>query len=194
MRHQDVGGVTTGTWSYQCSDPLPDSDISINWNLGLVMKPTHGGKVLSRVPAEILGSRVLLSGDNLVDPEVTSPWIKSPSVFSKDGELVMRRLQIDELLDVYNTEVTTQRELGTCWRSSHCTPSYAFAFAAPLKVLMEIGQLFYHKLIDDGWPITFPPVNESTSTRKRRCEENTARDGTGDIKGTRKDASSNESK
>ena len=194
VRHQDVGGVTTGVWSYRCSEPLPDSDISIKRNLGLVMKPTHGGKALSLVPKEILASRVLLSGDNLVDPEVTSPWIKSPSVYSKEGELVMRRLQIDELLDVYDTEVITQRELGVCWRSSQCTPSYAFAKAAPLKVLMEIGRLFYQKLRDDRWPPTLPLVNESTSTRKRRCEENITPEGTRGIEVVRQTLSSERSK
>ena len=34
-------------------------------------------------------------------------------MFSKDGEFIMRRLQVDELLDVYDAEVITQRELGT---------------------------------------------------------------------------------
>ena len=97
-----------------------------------------------------LKTRVLLSGTNLVDPEVVSPWVKAPSVFTKDGELVMRRLQVNDLLDIYNAEVITQRELGNCWRSSHCAPSCAFAFAAPLKVLMEVGHLFYSKLRDDG--------------------------------------------
>ena len=56
LRHQDLGGVTTGVWSYQCSESLADPKHSINRNLVLVLKPTHGGKALSRVPGETLWS------------------------------------------------------------------------------------------------------------------------------------------
>ena len=81
--------------------------------------------------------------------------------------MVLRRLQSDELLDVYDVEVSTQRELGRCWRASHCSPSGAFARAAPLKVLMEVGRLFYEKLDGDGWAVVPEPVNESVTLRKR---------------------------
>ena len=60
----------------------------------------------------------------------------------------------------------------------HCAPSCAFAFAAPLKVLMEVGRLFYGKLRDDGWPTGLPPVNEPTQSQKRGCNEIKTSDGT----------------
>ena len=56
LRHQDIGGVTTGVWSYHCSESLSDPNRSINCNLDLVLKLTHGGKELSKVPEEILES------------------------------------------------------------------------------------------------------------------------------------------
>ena len=179
LRHQDISGVTTGVWSYRCSESLPAPNRSINCNLDLVLKPTHGGRALSKVPEEILESREFLSGTKLVDPGVVAPWVKAQSVFTKDGEHVIRRLQVDELLDIYDAEVITQHELGNCWRSSHCALSCAFAFAAPLKVLVEVGRLFYSKLRDDGWPTGLPPVNESALSPKRGCNESKASDGTG---------------
>ena len=83
-------------------------------------------------------------------------------MFTRDGDLVMRRLQMDELLDVYDVEVSTQLELGNFWRSSRCAPSCAFALAAPLKVLMEVGRLFFSKLSDDGWLPGPSLVNDCT--------------------------------
>ena len=77
------------------------------------------------------------------------------------------RLQIDELLDIYDTEVSTQKELGRCWRASYCSPRCAFVGAAPLKVLMEVGRLFYGKLDEDGWAVCSAPVNENGDPRKR---------------------------
>ena len=140
--HQDLGGVTTGVWSYRCSGSLADPKRSIDHNLDLVLKPTHGGKVFSRVPEETLWSRVLLSGKNLIDPKVVSPWVKAPSVFTtKDGEFIRRRLQVDELLDIYNAEVITQRELGNCWRSSLCS-KLCFFFCCPVEGVDGSGTPF----------------------------------------------------
>ena len=193
--HKDVGGVTSGSWSFRCSKPLGDPRHTISRNLGLVLKPTHGGRALHKVDAKVLNSRKLLSGSNLVAPEEVAPWVLAPSVYTKDDELVMRRLQVDELLDIYDTEVVTQLELGNCWRSGHWTPSYAFAYAAPLKILMEVGRLFYSKLVDDGWP-TEPslPVDEPALNRKRRCNENATSGGTGEVQEAAKATSLRESK
>ena len=116
---------------------------------------------MSKVPAELLLKQAPLTGDNLVDSGEAWLWVISPSVFTKDDKLVLHRLQIDEILDIYDTEVSTQKELGRCWRASHCSPSCAFVGAAPLKVLMEVGRLFYGKLDEDGWAVCSAPVNEN---------------------------------
>ena len=101
------------------------------------------------------------------------PWVKAPSIFTKGDEMVMRRLQIDELLDVYDTEVLTQRELGQSWRIGQCSPSYAFARAAPMKVVVEATYLLYNKLQDDGWATPLHSVHDSTGALKRATADTT---------------------
>ena len=134
---------------------------------------------MSKVPAEVLLERAPLTGNNLVAPGEAWSWVMSPLVFTKDGKLVLPRLQIDELLDIYDVEVITQKELGHCWRASHCAPSCAFVDAAPLKVLMEVVHFFYEKLNRDGWADGTAPVNENAGPRKRGCIELTALCSTG---------------
>ena len=83
---------------------------------------------------------MLLEDFNLMELGSIAPWVKALSVFTPNGELVLQRLQVDELLDVYDVEVITQRKLGRHWQLGHCLPSCAFASAAPLKVAIEGGQ------------------------------------------------------
>ena len=133
LSHQALGGVTTGSWSYRCSEPLGDPKDGIDRNLGLLFKLTHGGRAISRVPGELLIKRDPLREHHLIKPCKTNPWVVAPSVFAPNKEKVLRRLQINKLLDVYNMEVATQKELSNYWCRSHCSPSCAFAQAAPLK-------------------------------------------------------------
>ena len=146
MSHQALGGVTSGTWVYRCSELLLKAREGLDQNLGLILKPTHGGRALSKVTEAVIKERNPLEINNLLDPAIISLWVIAPSVFTKDGEKVMRRLQVDELLDVYDVEVLTQRELGKHWRCGQCSSSGAFALAAPLKVAIEASRLFYSKL------------------------------------------------
>ena len=74
---------------------------------------------------------------------------------------------MDELLDVYDVEVLTQRELGKHWRRGQYSSSGAFALAAPLKVAIEASHLFYSKLQCDGWGSSSVPVNDLIGARKR---------------------------
>ena len=179
VSHQSLGGVTSGTWSYRCSEPLPEPRKGFARNLGLILNPVHGGRVESKVPLDLLRARKPLTSCNLVAPGVRSPWVKAPSVFTHDEEPVIRRLHVDELLDVYDVEVSIQKELGKCWRLGQWSPSYAFASSAPMKVLMAIGRSFYGKLQADGWPIGMFTVNENDRARKRPANENTASSATG---------------
>ena len=74
---------------------------------------------------------------------------------------------MDELLDVYDVEVLTQRELGKHWRLGQCSLSCAFALAAPLKVAIEASRLFYSKLQSDRWGAHLLPVNDLIGAHKR---------------------------
>ena len=49
LSHQALGGVTSGLWLYRCSEPVGDPKGGINQNLCLLLKPTHGGRAMSRV-------------------------------------------------------------------------------------------------------------------------------------------------
>ena len=81
--------------------------------------------------------------------------------------MVIRRLQIDKLLDVYDAEVLTQQELGQSWRIGQCSPCYAFARVAPMRVMVEATYLLYNKLQDDGWVAPLHSVHDSTGALKR---------------------------
>ena len=167
LSHQSLGGVISGSWSYRCSEPLEEPRRGVNQNLGLLLEPTHGGKALSKVLDEMLTDPNLLQGQNLIKPCETTPWVISPSVFTKENEMILRRLQVDELLDVYDVEVSTQKELGKYWCLAHCSPSYAFAQVAPLKVGIKLICLFYSKLRNDGWSHDPPSMNDLADSRKR---------------------------
>ena len=167
LSHQALGGVTTGVWSYRSSEPLQEPSGGIQRNLGLVLKPIHGGRAESKfLEKDLLDMNPLLEC-NLIPPGDIAPWVKTPSVFLQGKEMVVRRLQADELLDVYDTEVLTQKELGRCWRRGQTSPSFAFAKAAPMKVVVEATRLFYDKLREDGWAPAFQSVHESNGSRKR---------------------------
>ena len=170
--------MTSGTWSLWCSEALDKPQEGLAPNLGLILNPTHGGRAELKVSPELLRICKPLTGFNLIDPGDHASWIKAPSVFTKGDELVIWRLHVDELLDVYNAEVVTQKELNNCWRLGQCLPSNAFVNAAPLKFLIAIRRLFYDKLHADGWPLGLPPVNEDKVSRKRSIVESTVESAT----------------
>ena len=89
LSHQALGGVTSGTWVYRCSEPLSKAREGLDQNLGLILKPTHGGRALSKVREAVLKERKPLVGNNLIDPAVILPWVISPSVFTQDEERVI---------------------------------------------------------------------------------------------------------
>ena len=144
LSHQSLGSVTSGSWSYRCSEPLEEPGRGVNQNLGLLLK--KGGKALSKVSDVVLTNCNPLRGQNLIKPCKTVPWVVAPLVFTKEDGMVLWRLQVDELLDIYDVEVSTQKVLGKYWRLAHCSPSYAFVQAAPLKIGIELTCLFYGKL------------------------------------------------
>ena len=89
LSHQSLGGVTSGTWLYRCSEPLSKAREGLDRNLGLILKPTHGGRALSKVTEVLVKERNPLESNNLLDPGIISLWVIAPSVFTKDGEKVM---------------------------------------------------------------------------------------------------------
>ena len=125
-----------------------------------------------KVLSEVLVKLQPLVESNIIRPRKANPWVISPSIYTQNEEKVLCRLQIDELLDVYDIEVNTQKELGNYWRRGHCSPSCAFACAAPLKVGVEVTRLFYDKLRGDGWQHGSPYMNDLAVSRKRTVSEN----------------------
>ena len=115
FEHHVLGGVTSGSWSYRCSEPLGDPNISMSQNLGLLLRPTHGGRAISKIESDLVTTRRPLLESNLIEPCETNPWIVAPSVFTANDEKGIHSLQINELFDVYNVEIITQKELGNCW-------------------------------------------------------------------------------
>ena len=95
----------------------------------------------------------------------------APSVFTANDEKVIRRVQVDEPLDVYDVEILTQKELGNYWRLGHCSPSFAFARAAPLKVGIEAARLFFGKLRENDALSGQPCLNDLAQSRKRQVSE-----------------------
>ena len=171
LSHRALGGVTSGTWLYRCSESLAEPRKGLTRNLGLLLKPTHGGRALSRTSDELVHGREPLKGNNLIQPGAISPWVIASSVFTKDGDQVIRRLQVDELMDVYDIEVITQKELGRHWRLGQCSSSCAFALTTPLKVAIEASRLFYDRLRSDGWGAHLLPVNDLIGDRKRTNDD-----------------------
>ena len=86
LSHQSLGGVTSGTWLYRCSEPLLKAREGLDRNLGLILKPTHGGRALSKVTDALVKERDQLENNNLIEPEVVSLWVIALSVFTKNGE------------------------------------------------------------------------------------------------------------
>ena len=139
------------------------------------MNPTHGGRAVSRIGPELLELRKPLVGSSLLTPGRHDLWVKAPCVFTEGNELVLRRLQVDKMLDAYDVEVLTQKELINCWKLGKWSPSYAFVKAAPMKVLMAVGRAFFRQLQVDGIPIGAAPVNDSAGSRKRPANEDTGK-------------------
>jgi len=77
LSHQTSSGVTSGSWSYRCSEPLGDLRRGIDRNLGLLLKPTHGGRAISKIADELLAERRPLSESNLIGPGEVNPWVDS---------------------------------------------------------------------------------------------------------------------
>ena len=172
LLHQALGRVTSGSWLYWCSEPLGDPKNGTNQNLGLLLRPTHSGRAISRVSRKLLTEQRPLLESNLIEPCKTTLWVVAPSVFRSNDEKVICRLQIDELLDVYDMEVLTQKGLGNYWRRGHCSPSCTFARAVPLKVGIKVTCLFYDKLRRDDLPNDSLPVNDLAESCKRSVSDN----------------------
>ena len=139
ISHIASGGITNGEWAYQSDIQLEKFDQSVKRQLGLILRPLHSGTALSQIGIASEREERVYEEDSIVDFGETSILVNAPCVFVKN-EKVRRRLEMEEIYDVYDLDRNTQREISSLHSSMKVRPSYAFARQIPVKVLVRIGK------------------------------------------------------
>lgn len=106
--HRDAGGVTNGAWTFYKQNLTMSAAVpSIQRSLRHVLRTTEGGsstRALSKCQSP------LSSADSYVCWGDKFPGVETYSVFTPDA-LVQRLVTEEELLDVYDLELSVQAEL-----------------------------------------------------------------------------------
>ena len=94
--------------------------------------------------------------------------VEAPCVFVGD-KLVRRNLQAEEFMDCYNIEVEVQKFLALWWKKIGVKVPLDFTKAAPIKVLMGVGQ----QVLEELWG---NPKVAAENDKVRQTSENEAAD------------------
>jgi hypothetical protein len=135
--HANAGGVTTGSWTFyqQNLELAPNGLPNVQRSLRHVLKTTEGGSSKS----SLLKASFPPSGpDSRVRWNDKFPQVCTYSVFTKDT-LVQRLVTDEELLDIYDLELSIQSELKRFWNHNNVTPTRSFVEQIPIKVLRGLG-------------------------------------------------------
>ena len=139
ISHKQVGGVTTGKWRiFTTEDTQNWQTPKISKCLKHILKSTEGGRKLESTNLSIAAAAEALLPSARATFGARDVKVHCPCVFGKT--MVERRLGIEELMDVYDIELESQRELKTFWKTSGVTPSRSFVSQVPVKVLLTVGR------------------------------------------------------
>ncbi len=141
VSHKGMAGVTTGNWHFGSSVNLTSFGglklSPIRRTMTHVLKTTERGTYCTSKAKSFRGLTVH-------ERNTRAPFgikrfgVITPSVFipaSEASNLVLREITIRELMDVYDMELSVQRELHEFWSTSQSHPSREFVLQTPVKAL-----------------------------------------------------------
>ena len=130
--HAEMGGLTDGRWDVLSSHSL-DLDLTLlRRTLGMILQPVQSGKRMqNKYELEDAVQQGSLTGDDLVPRGSQQVYVLSPSVFT-GKDLVLRKLNPTELMDVYDLDVVVQSTLMDLAGEKQWHPSLSF-----IKVALE---------------------------------------------------------
>ena len=135
--HAAAGGVTTGSWSFY------SHNLSI-WSKGSNTVRRTLRHVLRTTEGSSSKYQLHKSTTDILKPNQRAVWndkfpsVNTFSVFDKEAP-VNRLITIEELLDVYDFELSVQSELKKYWASSKTKPTRSFVNQIPIKVLRSVA-------------------------------------------------------
>lgn len=150
ISHWDVGGLTDGSWTYSCNQPLVLEPSSLRRNLSLVLNPINGGMLEEEFLLRCRGNELVLSGQDVLPVGVMSKmFVRSSCVFTGDN-LVVRPLSSIEYMDCYDIDVIVKDKLVNFWKEHNIKPSLDFISQAPGKVLITLGRALMKNVLSSS--------------------------------------------
>ena len=130
-----MGGITDGSWSLRSDLNLELKFTAVKGNLGLILRSTLGGRLLEDIHPFDDNSQGALDEESLLPSGRKHIFVKTSSVFTP-GKLIFRRVAACELMDAYDLEMATQKELEGFSKSFRLDLSLDFVEQVPGKVLL----------------------------------------------------------
>ena len=130
--HAEMGGLTDGRWDMLSSHSLDLGLTLLRRTLGMILQPVQSGKQMqTKYELEDAVQKGSLTGEELVSRGSQQVYVLLPSVFT-GKDLVLRKLNPTELMDVYNLDVVVQSALMDLAKERQWHPSLSF-----IKVALE---------------------------------------------------------
>ena len=140
ISHWEVGGLTDGSWVYECDHSLTLEPSSLRRNLNLVLNPVNGGMLEDEFRSRCRGNENVLTGQDVLPFGIWKRmFVISSCVFTGDT-MVVRPLSIMEYMDCYDIDVMVKERLVTFWKEQNVKPSMEFIGQVPGKVLRTLGK------------------------------------------------------
>ena len=144
VSHRRVGGVTTGEWRVISTHKFLDWKLpKIKKVLKHVLKTTEVGRKLERTSMDLARRSNAFLPVARVRFGVKEIKVHCTCVITQG--LVERDLTMGELMDVYDIELETQRQLKMFWAETGTNPSRSFTQQVPVKVLIAVGRNLFKK-------------------------------------------------
>lgn len=146
IKHAEMGGLTDGGWDVLSSHSLDLGSTVLRRTLGMILQPVQSGKRMkTRYEIEAAVQEGSLTGEELVPRGSHQVYVLSPSVFT-GKDLVLRKLNPTELMDVYDLDVRVQSDLMHLADERQWHPSMSFIKVAPGKVVTAVGRSLLEQL------------------------------------------------
>jgi hypothetical protein len=145
--HKSAGGVTNGDWTfYKQNLVLSKAVPTIKRSLRHVLRTTESAsspRGLSKCQSPIS------SLDSYVFWNDKLPSVETYSVYTKDT-LVWRLVTEEELLDIYDLELSVQSELKSFWAKTGSVSTRSYTDQVPVKVLRSVAMRLVSGLLAEG--------------------------------------------
>ena len=170
--HVLAGGVTNGSWTfYKQNIQLPSIPLpNIKRSLRHVLRTTEGESSKRQMQ---IATHPISDSDSHVHWRDKNPSVCTYSVYKKDG-LVERLVTEDELLDIYDLELSIQAELREFWKRTKARSTRSYVEQVPVKVLRSVGMRIVSGLVErkegNGVDIDDESIDSNETVRANNCQ------------------------